>query len=735
MKFAFKGMVINPMQKRFEQLEAKIQKLNPSADIERIRQAYECAASAHQEQKRRDGSPYITHPLAVAEVILEMGLDTDSIIAGLLHDCLEDTKLTYDEIKAKFGLPVAELVDGVTRLGKIQYSSKEERQMEDLRKMFLAMAKDIRVILIKLADRLHNMRTLSFLPERKQREKALETMEVYAPITHRLGMQKIKWELEDLSLKTLDPVGYREIVEGLSEKSSERDEFLDHIKHLIDERLRDMGIPAQIEGRVKHIYSIYRKMYAQHKTMNEIYDICAVRVIVDTIADCYNVLGFIHDIFKPIPGRFKDYISTPKPNMYQSLHTTVIGREGIPFEVQIRTKEMHHLAEYGVAAHWKYKEGLSTKNTAGESTFAWIRQLLEAQQDSDAEDFIKTLKVDLFADEVFVFTPKGDVINLPAGATPIDFAYAIHTAVGNRMIGAKVNGRIAQLDYQLKNGEIVDVLTSKETHGPSRDWLKLVKTGEARNKIKQWFKNESREENIAQGKEELEKQLNAALLYSAFQKEEIRNPVIKKLSFNSVEELYAGIGYGGVTANRVLNRIRDELKRVERTKPEEAPDVRSALPKKTKQPLYGVIVGGLDNCLVKFARCCTPIPGDEIIGFITRGYGVSIHRTDCPNVRSAKETDADNGRWVSAYWDDRRRDKYETAIQISAKNRVGLLADVVAIFSNLKLNVAELSARNLSDGYAVITAVVEVADTYQLNDLFIKLKRVAGIIDIIRSSS
>ncbi|MDP4109853.1 MAG: RelA/SpoT family protein, partial [Bacillota bacterium] len=454
------------MQKKFDQLEAKIKKVNPSADVDRIRQAFECAFEAHADQKRRDGSPYISHPLAVAEIILDMGLDTDSIMAGLLHDCLEDTKLTYEDIEEKFGAVVADLVDGVTRLGKIQYSSKEERQMEDLRKMFLAMAKDIRVILIKLADRLHNMRTLNFLPERKQREKALETMEIYAPITHRLGMQKIKWELEDLSLKTLDPVGYKEIVEGLSEKSSERSQFLEHIKGLIDERLREMGIPAQIDGRVKHIYSIYRKMYSQHKTMNEIYDICAVRVIVDSIADCYNVLGFIHDIFKPIPGRFKDYISTPKPNMYQSLHTTVIGREGIPFEVQIRTREMHQLAEYGVAAHWKYKEGIGAKYHEGENTFAWIRQLLETQQDTDAEDFIKTLKVDLFADEVFVFTPKGDVINLPAGATPIDFSYAIHTAVGNRMVGAKVNGRIVQLDYQLKNGEIVDILTSKDTHGP-----------------------------------------------------------------------------------------------------------------------------------------------------------------------------------------------------------------------------------------------------------------------------
>ena len=724
------------MQNRFDQLEVKIKKANPSADLERIRLAYDCAYEAHKDQKRLDGSPYISHPLAVADIIFEMGLDADSIIAGLLHDCLEDTIMTYEDIKGKFGTPVADLVEGVTRLGKIQYSSKEERQMEDLRKMFLAMAKDIRVILIKLADRLHNMRTLSFLSERKQREKALETMEVYTPIAHRLGMQRVKWELEDLSLKTLDPVGYKEIMEALSEKSSERDEFLEHIKYQIDERLKDMGISAQVDGRVKHIYSIYRKMYSQHKTMNEIYDICAVRVIVGSIADCYNVLGFIHDIFKPIPGRFKDYISTPKPNMYQSLHTTVIGREGIPFEVQIRTREMHHLAEYGVAAHWKYKEGLSTKNPADESTFAWIRQLLEAQQDSDAEDFIRTLKVDLFADEVFVFTPKGDVINLPAGATPIDFAYAIHTAVGNRMIGAKVNGRIVQLDCQLKNGEIVDILTSKETHGPSRDWLKLARTSEARNKIKQWFKNESREENIQQGKDELEKQLNARLLYSTFMKEEIRTNVIKKLSFNSLDELYAGIGYGGVTVNRVVNRIRDEIKRIERQKPVETLEETQVVPlKKSKQPIYGVIVGGLDNCLVKFARCCTPIPGDEIVGFITRGYGVSIHRTDCPNVRSSKETDPDNGRWVIAHWDDRRRDKYETGIQISAKNRVGLLGDVVAIFSNLKLSVQELSARNLSDGYAVITAVVEVSDTHQLDDLFIKLKRVSGIIDIIRSNS
>ena len=719
------------MDNKFKTLESKILKANPSADVKRLEDAYAYAFAKHDGQLRKDGTPFISHPLNVAEIILDMGLDVDSIIAAILHDCVEDTSATYDEIKARFGAQVAELVDGVTKLGKIPYSTKEEEQMENLRKLFMAMAKDIRVILIKLADRLHNMRTIAYQPERKQREISLETMEVYAPIAHRLGMQRIKWELEDLSLHCLDPIGYQEIVDGLQQKHSEHEEFLEHIKDRIGERLKEAGIAAQISGRIKHIYSIYRKMYAQHKTMDEIYDICAVRVIVESVTDCYNVLGFVHDLYKPIPGRFKDYISTPKPNMYRSLHTTVIGREGIPFEVQIRTFEMHNMAEYGIAAHWKYKQGLS--GAQGEETFAWIRQLLESQQDTDAEDFIKTLKVDLFADEVFVFTPKGDVINLPAGATPIDFAYAIHSAVGNRTTGAKVNGKIVQLDYQLKNGDIVDILTSKETYGPKRDWLKLAKTGEARNKIKQWFKKECREENIMRGREELERELKANELYDIFHQEEVQSVVLRKYSFKTLDEMYAGIGYGGITVTRILNRVRDEVKRLNRM--DKLPEKLLSQPKKPAKSVSGVVVEGIDNCLVKFARCCTPIPGDDIIGFVTRGYGVSIHRTDCVNANLSVQSEQDRARWVKVRWDNQLKDTYKTNLQISSKSRLGLLADVALVFTNMKINVHELSARDLNDGYAVIFAMVEVSGMAQLDSIISKLKKINGVLDIIRSTN
>ena len=585
-----------PMKNRIDFLIERVEKQNPSANVKKIRAAYECAAQAHEGQKRRNGEPYIIHPVAVAEIIVEMGLDTDSICAGLLHDCIEDTEFGYREIENKFGTSVAELVDGVTRLGMLRYS-KEQEQFEDLRKMFMAMAKDIRVILIKLADRLHNARTFQYLPERKQRDKALETMEIYAPIAHRLGMSRIKWELEDLCLRILDPIGYQEIVDGLEQQSERYEDFLDHIKESISLKLNEAGIRHDISARVKHIYSIYRKMYSQHKTMNEIYDICAVRVIVDTVADCYNVLGYVHDLYKPIPGRFKDYISTPKPNGYQSLHTTVIGRDGIPFEIQIRTEEMHKMAEYGVAAHWKYKQGLD--KVGNEQAFSWIRQLLEAQQDTEAEDFIKAIKVDLFADEVFVFTPKGDVVNMPAGATPIDLAYAIHSAVGNRMTGAKVNGRIAPIDSQLKNGDIVEILTSKEAHGPSRDWLKIVRTTEARNKIKQWFKKECREENIIKGKEDLDRELRANLLYNGFyENEEVIQNTLNKFSYQTIDEMYAALGYGGITLTKVLNKVKDEVGRVRRAaerleKAEQMANQPQQQPqKKNKHSESGVIVEG-----------------------------------------------------------------------------------------------------------------------------------------------
>ncbi len=632
---------MNETDYSLETLLKKVKEHSPLSDMEKITKAYYFSEKAHEGQKRRSGEPYFIHPVTVAGILAELGMDTDSIVAGLLHDCLEDTNVTYVNIEKEFGRPVADLVNGVTRLGKIVYSSKEEAQMEDLRKMFIAMAKDIRVIIIKLADRLHNARTFQYLPENKQREKSLETMDIYAPLAHRLGIQNIKAELEDICIKYLDPVGYKEIMDQMQDKSQQYEDFLQRVQARIKEKLKSVGIQCEIKARVKHVYSIYRKMYTQNLNLSELYDICAVRVIVDELADCYNVLGFIHDLYRPVPGRFKDYISTPKPNGYQSLHTVVIGREGIPFEVQIRTKEMDRTAEYGVAAHWKYKDGLKGKQN--EETFAWIRQLLESQQDTQAEDFIQNIKVDLFSDEVFVFTPKGDVINLPQGATPIDFAYAIHSAVGNRMVGAKVNGRLVPIDYELKNGEIVEVVTSKETNGPRRDWLQLAKTAEARNKIKQWFKKERREENIEQGRAALERELKLEMLWNDFQREEVYGPVLKRFSFRTVDDLYAGIGYGGVTCAKVLNRVREEVEKLNRQKNKE--DLtKVALQKKRATSDSGVIVEGVDNCLVKFSKCCTPIPGDNIVGFVTRGYGVSIHRTECPNVARGMENNEEYGR-------------------------------------------------------------------------------------------
>ncbi|MBP3312180.1 MAG: bifunctional (p)ppGpp synthetase/guanosine-3',5'-bis(diphosphate) 3'-pyrophosphohydrolase [Butyricicoccus sp.] len=719
----------SPIQNKIDFLIERAKKQNPAINEKKIRAAYECANAAHEGQKRKNGEPYIIHPVSVAEIIVEMGLDTDSICAGLLHDCIEDTEFDYKAIENKFGTSVAELVDGVTRLGMLRYS-KEQEQFEDLRKMFLAMAKDIRVILIKLADRLHNARTFQFLPERKQRDKALETMEIYAPIAHRLGMSRIKWELEDLSLKCLDPIGYQEIVEGLEKQSSRHEEFLGHIKEGISEKLNEARIQHTISARVKHIYSIYRKMYAQHKTINEIYDICAVRVIVDSVTDCYNVLGYVHDLYKPIPGRFKDYISTPKPNGYQSLHTTVIGREGIPFEIQIRTEEMHKMAEYGVAAHWKYKQGMD--KVAGEQAFAWIRQLLEAQQDTEAEDFIKAIKVDLFADEVFVFTPKGDVIGLPAGATLIDFAYAIHSAVGNRMTGGKINGRIVTIDTQPQSGDVIEVLTSKASRGPSRDWLKIAKTSGARSKIKQWFKRERREENIEQGKESLERELKRYGLTIDDVAEDDRLPAaLKKLSFNSLDDLCAGIGYGGVTALRAANRIREEWARTHKQ-----PDTSDTIPTTVRAPRRsesGVIVEGVDSCLVKFAHCCTPVPGDAITGFVTRGYGVSVHAENCANVRSLREDAATANRFVPVSWADETEGDFVACVELHVHDRVALIADVTTVLANLRIMIHSMQTKQLANGTRLIALELGVSNSEHLQAVCLKLKRVKSVLKIVRS--
>ena len=720
---------------KYQELIKKIRGYMSEADEQRIHDAYDCATEAHEGQKRRDGSDYVTHPIAVAEIVAEMELDTDSVIAALLHDCIEDTELGYEKIKSKFGKEVADIVEGVSKLTRMPYTSKEEAQMENLRKMFLYMGKDIRVILIKIADRLHNMRTIEFHKPEKQREKALETMEVYAPLAHRLGMQKVKWELEDRSLRCLDPVGYGEITEELEKRSEERDEFLEHIKGSLVVRLKEAGIEASLQSRIKHIYSIYRKMYTQHKTIDEVYDLYAVRVIVETVADCYNVLGFIHDMYHPVPGRFKDYISTPKPNMYQSLHTTVIGREGIPFEVQIRTVDMHRTAEFGIAAHWKYKSGVSRSNL--EEKLAWVRQLLENQEVED-EDFITSLKTDMFSDEVYVFTPNGDVISLPAGSTPIDFAYSIHSAVGNRMIGAKVNNRMVQLDYKLQNGEIVEVLTSNASKGPSRDWIKIVKTGEARNKIKQWFKKECREENILRGKTDLDRELKReGIKLSEEELEAILQTVSTRMSFSKVDELYASLGYGGTKISRVVNRIHNEITRNAPATHESDETVaeKIAASPKPKTSNSGVIVPGVDNCLVKFARCCTPIPGDSIIGFITRGYGVSVHRADCQNVVNAMKDATDLTRWIAVTWADDIKDKFQTSLQISAKDRNGLVMDIAAVLNNIKVAVHQLDARRLGDGYAVINIVMNTNGKEQLEFVMNKLHSVVGVIDVKRSLS
>ncbi len=728
----------------FEELVRKIRENTHNMDLGRIRAAYEMAKMAHAGQKRKDGSPYVTHCIAAADISVDIGLDEDSIIAALLHDVIEDTSLTHDDIAKQFGTAVADIVEGVTKLTRVQYTSKEDEQAENLRKMLLAMSKDIRVILIKIADRLHNMRTMAYQSPDKQKSKSLETMEIYAPIAHRLGMQRAKWELEDLSLQYLDPEGYKEITDNLTRRMPELERFMDSMKAKIQTRLEAEGVQCTIYCRIKHVYSIYRKMFAQKLDINGIFDLCAFRVIVDSIPDCYNVLGIIHDMFKPVPGRFKDYISTPKPNMYQSVHTTVIGSEGIPFEVQIRTWEMHYTAEYGVAAHWKYKMGASA-NTAlrdgDETTFAWVRRLLESQQESDASDFFYNMKVDMFADEVFVFSPKGDVINLPAGATPIDFAYNIHSDIGNRMVGAKVNGRIVTYDYVLQNGDIVEIRTSKSAPGPSRDWLNTAKSNSARTKIKQWFKKERREENIIRGRAMLEDELrHNGLTLDDVSDDAVCSPILKRFSFTCMDDMFAAIGYGGLTATRACNRLRDELKNQEPKRKtaldkvsEAAGRRESHAPKKEGKAVHGILVEGLSNCLVKFSRCCTPVPGDDIMGFITRGQGVSIHRRDCVNCQQLLSNPENNGRWVEVSWAGKITESYLTTIMISAKDRNGMVMDVATVLNSLNAKVHSLSARTTGLNFGVVSVTLEVKDAAELKYITNKLSSIPGVNNVTRN--
>ncbi len=724
----------------WKSLEAKILAGNITMDMGRVRDAYEYAVKLHEGQKRRDGSPYVTHCVATAEIIAEQGLDEDSVVAALLHDVIEDTPATYDDVKRQFGATVADIVEGVTKLTRVQYTSHEEEQAENLRKMLIAMAKDIRVILIKIADRLHNMRTMDYQSKEKQLIKSAETMEIYAPIAHRLGMQKIKWELEDRSLYYLDREGYKEITEALSTRMDTLRVFMDKVEKQIQKRMDDEGIDATVYGRIKHIYSIYRKMFAQQLDINGIFDLCAFRVIVDSIPDCYNALGMIHDMYKPVPGRFKDYVSTPKPNGYQSVHTTVIGSEGIPFEVQIRTWDMHLTAEYGVAAHWKYKTGEQGVKEGDEEKFAWVRRLLEAQQETDATEFVHDLKIDMFADEVFVFTPSGDVINLPAGATPIDFAYAIHSGVGNSMVGASVNGRIVTFDHVLQNGDIVEVRTSKSAPGPSRDWLQLAKSSSARTKIKQWFKKEKREENIQRGRDMFETELKRnGLTMADVLDEDVLPHILRKLSVPSMDELYAAIGYGGQTAVRSVNRVKDELSHIKRPEKKTVLDkINEQAEKRVSRPqkaVHGILVEGLDNCLIKFSKCCTPVPGDDIVGFITRGNGVSIHRTDCQNYLKQRLATGADGRWIEVSWAENTTDLYITTLRIMAKERSGLIMDIATVLNALNAKVRSLSARDVGNDQSTATVTVEVRGLEELKGIINRIAAIRGVIEVRRASS
>ena len=720
-------------EEHYADLRGALNKYMPGADMALIDRAVEYANTKHQDQKRKDGSPYIIHPLAVAQVVAEMGLDSDAILGALLHDCIEDTDASHEEISRLFGDTVAELVEGVTKLTRANFTTSEQEQMENLRKMFMAMSKDIRVVLIKIADRLHNMRTMQYQTPAKQISKCRETMDIYAPLAHRLGMQRIKWELEDLSLRYLSPAAYEEITSYLQAHQEQDEIFMRTVQSKITERLTRMGIPNKTYGRIKHVYSIYRKMQSQGKTMDELYDIYAFRVIVDSIPDCYNVLGHVHDLFNLVPGRFKDYISTPKPNMYQSLHTTVIGSQGIPFEVQIRTWEMHETAEYGIAAHWKYKQGTGSGT---EKDFEWVRRLLESQQDSDAEEFVQSMKIDMFDDEVFVYTPKGKIVSLPNGSTPIDFAYAIHSGVGNAMIGAKVNNRITNIDAKLKNGDIVEVLTSKSAKGPSRDWLSICKSNQARTKIKQWFKKEKREENILHGKSSFEAEMKrVGLPMSALDDPELEAQVLKKLSsFDTWDDMYAAIGYGGLTATKAVGRIRDDITRAVKSQNMDKanfnplrmkPDSEAVA--KNRHAVNGVIVEDIDSCMIKFAKCCTPVPGDAIEGFITKGFGVSVHRSDCPNA-AGREDPRQAARWVRVRWAAQEEQPFETTLELDCITRDGLLLDVATVMTTARVRVKELNGRDLPDGRSTFTVRFEVKNVAELESIRKKLLNIRDVI-------
>ena len=718
-------------EEHYASMKETILKVMPNADMALIDRAVEYADVKHQRQKRKDGSPYIIHPLAVAEIVAEIGLDIDAILGALLHDCIEDTDASHDDIEKLFGQTVAELVEGVTKLTRANFETSEQAQMENLRKMFMAMSKDIRVVLIKIADRLHNMRTMQYQTPAKQIKKCRETMDIYAPLAHRLGMQKIKWELEDISLRYLNPTEYEQIMAHLSSHKEQDEAFMRTIQNKITQRLEAVGIHGTSYGRIKHVYSIYRKTQSQGKSMDELYDVYAFRCIVDTIPDCYNVLGHIHDLFNLVPGRFKDYISTPKPNGYQSLHTTVIGTQGIPFEVQIRTWDMHEIAEYGIAAHWKYKQGTGSGT---EKDFEWVRRLLESQQDTEAEEYVQSLKIDMFDDEVFVFTPKGRIVSLPAGSTPIDFAYAIHSGVGNAMVGAKVNNRIANIDMTLKNGDIVEILTAKTAKGPSRDWLNICKSNQARTKIKQWFKKEKREENVVHGRASFESEMKrVGLPLSITIDPEVGPQLLKKLSFADWEDMYAAIGYGGLTAVKAVGRIRDDINRALKAQANEKnqtplrinPDSDSV--KTNRHAVNGVIVEDIDSCMIKFAKCCTPVPGDAIVGFITKGFGVSVHRCDCPNA-AGRDHPVQAARWVRVRWANQEDQPFETTLELDCITRDGLLLDVAMVMTTARVRVKELTGKDLPGGKSMFLVRFEVKNYEELENIRNKLMNIRDVV-------
>ncbi|WP_138159078.1 RelA/SpoT family protein [Peptoniphilus catoniae] len=709
-----------------DELIKKIQKYNPDLDVDMLKRAYNMAYEHHKGQKRNSGEDYIVHPLNVAMILADMNMDTPTIIAGLLHDTIEDTDVTYDDIKNEFREEIADLVDGVTKLKKLNYKTKQEKQAENIRKMVLAMAKDIRVIIVKLADRLHNMRTLEYMTDAKKKEKAMETLEIYAPIADRLGMSRIKWELEDSSLRYLDPENYYQLMDMVNKRRNEREDIINRTIAILKENLDKVNIKADIHGRPKNFYSIYKKMKIKGKAFDEIYDLSAIRVLVDDIKDCYGVLGVVHTLWKPIPGRFKDYIAMPKPNNYQSLHTTVIDDNGETFEVQIRTYKMHQTAEYGIAAHWKYKSG-TTKTTSFDENLTWLRQLLEWQKEfNDPNDFIETLKIDFFADEVFVFTPGGDVINLPEGSTPIDFAYRIHSAIGNTCTGAKINGRIVALDYILKSGDIVEIITNSNS-GPSRDWLKIVKSNQAKKKIQQYFKVKDRDINIERGKENLEHEAKRlGYRVSDIVKEDWLNEIKDKMSLNSLDDLYAGLGFGSITINQVFSKLIDIYKKENKSEPPIVEPTPSAKQNKISQD--GIIVKDIDNVKVRFAKCCNPVPGDEVVGYITIGRGISVHRVDCANIKGLKDTD----RLIEVYWDSDEGASYNTEIEVRAFNKGNVISDVASKINASKIALRSLNARVNKDKDLYLNLIVEIKSKEELTKILDKIRKIDNVIDAYR---